>query len=113
MRYLFVTRPKMEKAENYFLKYGDISTFIGRLIPGIRHLVSIPAGFVEMKLKSFVFYTFLGSFMWVSILAANGWLLGANEAFVREYFTQITVGVIGLVILIALGIFLYRKKKLL
>ena len=111
MKYLFVTHHKLQKSENYFLKYGNISTFIGRLIPGIRHLVSIPAGFVKMSLKSFVFYTFLGSFIWVSILALNGWLLGAHEAFVREYFTQITVGVIGLIILIALGIFLYRKKN--
>lgn len=111
MKYLFVTHHKLQKAEDYFIKYGNISTFIGRLIPGIRHLVSIPAGFVKMPLKSFIFYTFLGSSIWVSILALNGWLLGAHEVFVREYFTQLTVGVIALIILIAIIAFLLRKRK--
>lgn len=111
MKYLFVTHHKLQKAEDYFLKYGNISTFIGRLIPGIRHLISIPAGFVKMPLKSFILYTFLGSFIWVSILALNGWLLGAHETFVREYFSQISIAVIGLVITIAIIFFLIKKKK--
>lgn len=67
-RIFFVNKEKVEKAEQYFLDNGNTSTFLGRLVPGVRHLISIPAGLAKMNLKKFIFYTFTGSLIWNAIL---------------------------------------------
>lgn len=67
-RIFFINREKVEKAEKYFLDNGNTSTFIGRLVPGVRHLISVPAGLAKMNVKKFIFYTFTGSLIWNSIL---------------------------------------------
>ena len=64
---------KVEKAERYFDEHGALSTFVGRLIPAIRQLISIPAGLSKMKLSTFILYTTLGAGIWNSILAAIGY----------------------------------------
>ena len=70
-----LSREKVEHAETYFLKNGRTSTFIGRLIPGIRHLISIPAGLAKMNLRDFMFFTFVGAGLWNIILAVVGYYL--------------------------------------
>jgi membrane protein DedA with SNARE-associated domain len=70
-----LSREKVEHAETYFLKNGRTSTFIGRLIPGIRHLISIPAGLAKMNLRDFMFFTFVGAGIWNIILAIVGYYL--------------------------------------
>ena len=74
---LMLSSTKMEKAEHYFNKHGIISTLIGRLIPAIRQLISIPAGLSRMKLSTFLLFTFLGAGLWNAILAAIGYSLHA------------------------------------
>jgi len=69
---LMVTSEKVEHAESYFIRNGKSSTFIGRLVPGIRHLISIPAGLAKMRLRDFVLYTALGAGIWNIILALVG-----------------------------------------
>lgn len=71
-RLFLVTKEKVEHAENYFIRNGKSSTFIGRLVPGIRHLISIPAGLAKMKLRDFVLYTAVGAGIWNIILAIVG-----------------------------------------
>ena len=108
---LRINRQKVEKAENFFLRDASRSTFIGRLIPVVRHLISIPAGFSRMPFGKFVFCTAAGSFVWVSILAALGYFAGANRDLLHRYYQEIT----GLLLFLG-AIWLYftfrkRKKK--
>ena len=70
-----LSREKVEHAENYFRRNGRTSTFIGRLLPGIRHLISIPAGLAKMKLGDFMLFTFIGAGIWNIILAIVGFYL--------------------------------------
>jgi membrane protein DedA with SNARE-associated domain len=70
-----LSKEKIEHAEDYFKRNGKSSTFIGRLVPGIRHLISIPAGLANMNLRDFVLYTFIGAGIWNVILAVIGYYL--------------------------------------
>jgi membrane protein DedA with SNARE-associated domain len=74
-RICLLNEHKVHRAENYFIKNGVISTFIGRLLPVIRQLISIPAGLAKMKLSTFVIYTAIGSGIWNIILAIIGYSL--------------------------------------
>ena len=73
---LLIDRAKVDKAERYFDEHGSISTFIGRLIPAVRQLISIPAGLSRMNLTKFIIFTTLGALVWNSVLAALGYWLG-------------------------------------
>lgn len=103
-RFFFVRPELLHKTDAFFLKHGAISTFTGRLIPGIRHLISLPAGLTRMHYGKFAFYTCLGAGIWSIILTAMGWYIGGNEALIQQYLKQITVG---LVLIIGAGIALY------
>lgn len=93
---LMINREKVEKAEAYFDKHGAISTFIGRLIPAIRQLISIPAGISRMNVGQFAIFTSLGALVWNAVLAALGyWLaqtVSPNQLFekVEEYNRYLT-----------------------
>lgn len=73
-----INREKVDKAEKYFDKHGAISTFIGRLIPAVRQLISIPAGLSKMNIFVFIAFTGLGALLWNAILGLLGWWLGQN-----------------------------------
>jgi len=105
----FINKQKIDKAENYFLEYGNASTLLGRFVPGIRQLISIPAGFSRMSLKSFILYTSIGSGIWVIILTILGYVFGANQELLVQYYKQISwfFVVVALVFIIILII----KKK--
>ena len=109
-RIFFITPEKIENAERYFIKNGNISTFIGRLIPGIRHLISIPAGLSKMNIGSFVMYTFIGSAVWNATLAILSYFLIDKW---EVYFREITWGfiVLGAGFVIYLIVKAIRKKN--
>ncbi|QQS51497.1 MAG: DedA family protein [Bacteroidota bacterium] len=90
-RVFFINQHKLENAEAYFNKNGNTSTFIGRLIPGIRHLISIPAGLSKMNVKNFILYTFAGSAIWNTTLALMSYFLIDKW---EVYFREITYGFI-------------------
>ena len=108
--WLFISREKLERSEKYYLAYGKSATFIGRLVPAVRHLISIPAGLAKMKLMDFILYTILGSLLWDSILAALGYFFGANQTLVQNYYKQISV----VLLLVGVGFvvwIIFRKKR--
>jgi len=86
-----IDRSKIEKAEQYFVKHGKTSTFIGRLVPGIRQLISIPAGLSSMPLKPFILYTTLGSALWNLILAVMGYYLYSQKELLETYYTELSI----------------------
>lgn len=90
--FLLIDQHAVEKAESFFRKNGNTSTFIGRLLPGVRHLISVPAGIVQMKMRDFLLYTFLGATIWNIILAAMGWYLGSKMEMIKAYAHQISIG---------------------
>ncbi len=98
-----IDRQKVENAEKYFEKHGAVSTFIGRLIPAVRQLISIPAGLSKMNIGVFVIFTGLGALLWNSILAALGYWLARTVSYdelfdkVEQYNSYLTIG--GLVLL--------------
>lgn len=89
-KYFLIDQVKIEKAENYFVDHGSVSTFVGRLVPAIRQLISIPAGFVRMDLKKFFLFTTLGSGAWTIILAILGYQFGANQELLSQYYKEIS-----------------------
>ncbi len=109
-RLFFINRAKIENAEEYFRTNGNTSTFIGRLIPGIRHLISIPAGLAKMNLKKFILYTAIGSLLWNAILAIMSYILVEKW---EVYFREITWGfiVIGVAFVVYLVIKAVNKRN--
>ncbi|NLH23227.1 MAG: DedA family protein [Bacteroidales bacterium] len=97
---------KMIKAESYFVKYGNLSTLVGRLVPGIRQLISIPAGLAKMPMGPFLLYTTIGATLWNSILAVIGYSLhkvvpkDQLMEKVHEYTSQISWILLGLGVLV-------------
>jgi len=99
-KYIFISNSAMEKMETFFQRHGPISTFTGRLIPGIRQLISIPAGLSKMSLLPFTLYTALGAGIWSMVLILLGYILGENQELISTYLHQITLGVLGTVLLL-------------
>ena len=103
-----LNQEKVEKSERYFDDHGIVATLTGRLIPGIRHLISLPAGLARMNYWKFLLYTTLGAGAWHSILAAMGWYLHAVvpedqlEATIEQYNHYIVFGILALVALVIL-----------
>ncbi len=85
---------KIEKAEAYFREHGKVSTFVGRLIPGIRQLISIPAGLARMHFGQFLLYTFLGAFIWNTVLALLGYLAAGQMDLIKEYSHELSVAIL-------------------
>lgn len=110
-RYFFVRPALLHKTDSFFFRHGAVSTFTGRLIPGIRHLISVPAGLTRMNLAAFAFYTGLGAGLWSLVLTLFGYFLGGNEALIREYQHFITAGVIAFVALVIGGYWWWNKRR--
>jgi membrane protein DedA with SNARE-associated domain len=90
-RYLLVSPRSLEKADRFFERHGHISTFIGRLLPGIRQYISLPAGLARMNIFAFCSATFIGAAIWVSVLAAIGYWFGLNEALVLQHIRWVNI----------------------
>lgn len=94
-RMMLITPEGIQKAESFFNKYGRSSTFIGRLLPAIRQLISIPAGLARMNMKQFLIFTILGSSLWNLILTIMGYVLYQNKELLNKYYHYLTIGLVG------------------
>lgn len=101
---------KVKKAEEYFVEHGNASTFIGRLVPGIRQLISIPAGLAKMPILPFIGFTALGATVWNIILAIVGYVLHGQADLIQQYIDEISWGLLGLGILFV-GYLIYKGIK--
>ena len=113
-RMFLLNGEKLQKAEAFFNRRGKLNTFIGRLIPGIRHLISIPAGLARMNLLSFTIYTALGAGIWNIILVILGCLAHGQAEYINKYSHLIGWGIAGITALVILYWIIrtiYKKKR--
>ena len=111
-KYVWITEEKFAKVETYFKNHGEISTFIGRLFPVVRHLISLPAGLANMNHWKFSLYTLAGAGLWVTVLTFIGYFIGAERELIMQYSHQALIGVVVLSIaIISVYVWNYRRKK--
>lgn len=109
-KYFFLNKSDLEKTHNWFMREGGKTIFISRLVPVVRHLISIPAGIGKMNIKKFCFYTITGATIWNTFLAYLGFIIGENWKIISKYSEYISVPVF--IIMLILGIyFVYRHIK--
>lgn len=111
-KYVWITEEKFAKVERYFLTHGEISTFIGRLLPVVRHLISLPAGLSGMNHIRFSLYTLLGAGIWCSILTWIGYIIGQNQELIMKYSHRALIWVVvASGVLIAVYVRMHKKKR--
>jgi len=113
-KYFLLPEEKLHKIEKFFEKYGSISIFIGRLLPIVRHFISIPAGFAKMNIYLFTLYTFLGSAIWMIVLTAIGYYLGDSSGTMHSVMPVIKFSVIAFCLIISTYYFykvVYKNKR--
>ena len=111
---LLLSSEKVQKAENYFNDHGKVSTFIGRLIPGIRQLISIPAGLAKMHFGQFMLYTFLGAFLWNTVLAMLGYIAHGQADLINQYSHELSfiiLALVGVIVVYYIGKMVYKKLR--
>ncbi|MDD2733687.1 MAG: DedA family protein [Desulfuromonadaceae bacterium] len=112
-KYVLISPDKFQKVERFFLRHGEISTFIGRLLPVVRHLISIPAGLSGMNHLRFSTYTLLGAFIWCSILTWIGYAIGQNQDLIMAYSKRAVIwAAVGSCLLLVVYIWIQRRKTL-
>lgn len=110
-KYVLISPEKFARVETFFHKHGEISTFIGRLLPVVRHLISIPAGLAGMNHLRFSLYTLAGAGIWCTILAWIGYVIGKEQELIMKYSHQAVIGVVIFsILLVAVYVWLHRRR---
>jgi membrane protein DedA with SNARE-associated domain len=119
-KFVLLSERSLARTERFFASHGEIATFVGRLFPVIRHLISIPAGLARMRLDRFFAYTAAGAAIWCAVLLGIGWLIGrvgatASRAELNEiasrYAHQAVLWMVPLTVLVVVGYVLVRRKR--
>lgn len=116
-RWFLMQETSLNRAEAFFRRHGEISTFVGRLIPVIRQLISLPAGVARMRLDRFAFYTALGAGIWCAILTYIGWYLGRHAELVTDldeairHETGLVTAIILPVLALLVGLYVWRHRR--
>lgn len=114
-RYLLVSERSLDRAERFFQRHGEISTFVGRLLPVIRQYISLPAGLARMRVDLFALYTSIGAGIWCAVLTAIGWYLGRqapvlDNAQVERLSSRATLTLIPLLAVIV-ALYAWRRSR--
>lgn len=109
-KYMLVDKRHLDKTEHFFSHHGEISIFTGRFVPGIRHLISMPAGLGRMGLGRFSFYTLFGATLWNSVLLALGWGIGENQEWFKANLPWVGVGGLAFVVVL-IGFYLFWQRR--
>jgi membrane protein DedA with SNARE-associated domain len=111
-KYVWITEEKFARVESFFLRHGEISTFLGRLLPVVRHLISLPAGLAGMNHLRFSLYTLLGAGIWVTVLTYIGYFIGENQELIMRYSHQaLVVVLVCSAVILAVYIRRHRRKE--
>lgn len=114
-KYLLIRRRDIEKTETWFANHGKATIFVARLLPVIRHIISLPAGVARMPLRAFITQTFLGSTLWGSFLILLGYYLGGNwetvAAKIKRFDLVIGITIVVAVMAIAIRIYVKRRRE--
>jgi len=110
-KYVLITEEKFAKVETFFLRHGEISTFIGRLLPVVRHLISLPAGLAGMSHLKFSLYTLLGAGLWTTVLSFIGYVIGSNQELIIKYSHHALAAVLLLSSLIVIVYILMQRRN--
>ena len=112
-KYVWITEKKFAKVERFFRDHGEVSTFVGRLLPVVRHLISLPAGLSGMDHLKFSLYTFAGAGLWVTVLTCIGYFIGMNRDLIMRYSHHALTGAVVLsAVIIIFYVRWHRKKQL-
>jgi len=109
-KYVLIPPDKFERVERFFLRHGEISTFIGRLLPVIRHLISIPAGVAGMNHLKFSLYTLLGAGIWCTVLTLIGYAIGENQQLIMQYSHKALLWVV-LFSIATVAVYVWRQRN--
>ena len=110
-KYFFISEETLAKLDAFFENHGHISTFTGRLIPGIRQLISIPAGIARMNLFEFTLYTALGAGIWSLVLILLGYFIGKEQDLLQRYLKEITLITLLMISLLLMWYYRVQKRK--
>jgi membrane protein DedA with SNARE-associated domain len=114
-RYVLITEKGLDRTERFFARHGEISTLLGRMLPVVRHLISIPAGIARMSLPKFVLFTGLGAFLWCSILATIGYVLGQHEAVLSNvevrYYVSRALVYLAPALVVTVIVYAWRQRR--
>jgi len=110
-RYFLIKPEHIERCERYFARHGEITTFVGRMIPMVRQLISLPAGVARMNLLKFSVYTALGAGIWVSVLTYIGFVVGKNTKLLHRYINDASVyTLLSVAALVAVYVYAHRRR---
>jgi len=108
---IYFKEATLNKLENFFTSHGEISTFNGRLIPGIRQYISFPAGLAKMNIWKFSIYTSLGASIWLIVLLSLGYIIGDNQALINNNLKLITIITLISITFISLIYYFWQKRN--
>ena len=111
-KYLLVTRKDIELADRWFTQRGEITILVGRLIPVVRHFISIPAGVAKMHVGKFILFTFIGAFPWCVLMAWLGYVLGSQYEEIREFTRPATIPIVLVIGLVGIWLIWHRVREI-
>ena len=109
-KYFLLDKESLIKTEKWFARKGELTILIGRFIPLVRHVISIPAGIGKMDTKKFILYTLLGAGIWNAFLTYVGFLLGSHWKAIKQYADYVSLGVL-IVLVVLIVYFVWRQMK--